>query len=280
MAATKTLRSRRSTSSQASNGTIRVVAPATLAEGYTFEVEIGGRAVRVTVPEGGVHEGETFEFTAPSSSAAVTEDASTIVAQEDPASEETDNGALVMKVTASSSSDADDTTTFHKDSSLGTPKGRWRRPLCACFDVLTQATFWMAFCCLPVLLGQLLTRFGLDYQGRPASSPAEASLTFNRIVLTFIAVLVVGNLTSTGFVAAYIYTLVLMVWTGRNLRRALRQRYAIPPVCGERADDCLCMLACGCCATIQMARHTHDDKEYPGYCCTTTGLDLEAPVIV
>jgi Cys-rich protein (TIGR01571 family) len=278
MAATKTLRSRRSTGSHVSNGTIRVVAPATLAEGYTFEVDIGGRAVRVTVPPGGVLEGETFEFALPSA-AATADDASTIVVQEDSVSVVQADNALVTKVTASSSSDADDTTAFHKDS-LGTPKGRWRRPLCACFDVLTQATFWMAFCCLPVLLGQLLTRFGLDYQGRPASSPAEASLTFNRIVLTFIAVLVVGNLTSTGLVAAFFYTLFLLVWTGRKLRRALRQRYAIPAVCGERADDCLCMLACGCCATIQMARHTHDDKEYPGFCCTTTGLDLEAPVII
>jgi hypothetical protein len=29
-----------------------------------------------------------------------------------------------------------------------------------------------------------------------------------------------------------------------------------------------------------MTRHTHDDKEFPGYCCTTTGLEMNAPDIV
>ena len=36
------------------------------------------------------------------------------------------------------------------------------------------------------------------------------------------------------------------------------------------------LLACGCCSLIQMARHTHNDKEYPGYACTTTGLEVGA----
>ena len=38
--------------------TIRVVAPATLNEGYNFDVNGDGRTLTVTVPSGGVTEGE------------------------------------------------------------------------------------------------------------------------------------------------------------------------------------------------------------------------------
>jgi hypothetical protein len=44
-------------------------------------------------------------------------------------------------------------------------------------------------------------------------------------------------------------------------------------------EDGICMFLCGCCSAIQMARHTHDDKEYPGHGCTTTGLGVDAPEI-
>jgi hypothetical protein len=48
-----------------SNGRIRVVAPATLAEGYTFDVMLEGEAFTVQVPKGGVEQGETFEIPYP-----------------------------------------------------------------------------------------------------------------------------------------------------------------------------------------------------------------------
>ena len=38
--------------------TVKVVAPATLSEGYTFDAVVDGRTVMVTVPTGGVKEGE------------------------------------------------------------------------------------------------------------------------------------------------------------------------------------------------------------------------------
>mmetsp|Transcript_12338 Transcript_12338/g.22439 ORF Transcript_12338/g.22439 Transcript_12338/m.22439 type:complete len:112 (-) Transcript_12338:1854-2189(-) len=39
---------------------IQVIAPATLPEGYTFEADIGGRVIIVTVPVGGIEEGQTI----------------------------------------------------------------------------------------------------------------------------------------------------------------------------------------------------------------------------
>ena len=275
------LRSRRSAAEghPPSKKTIRVIAPATLLEGYCFDVEIAGQPITVTVPAGGVQKGEEFEFPLPtsfisSSSSSSSANESMKVIDETESSDAPEE--LVLKQTASSSSsDGDDT----QRDNLGAPQGKWRNHLCACCDVMTQATFWMSFCCVPVLVAQLLTRLGLSWKGTQAS-PEEASLTFNRIVMSFIGVLVVGNFPAIGFVSSMLYTMGLLVWTGRNLRRNMRRRYNIPPSLHERVDDFLCMLCCGCCSAVQMARHTHDDKEYPGSCCTSTGLDLEAPHIV
>ena len=44
---------------------VRVVAPATLAEGYSFEAIVDGRMFIVMVPEGGVKEGQEFEVPYP-----------------------------------------------------------------------------------------------------------------------------------------------------------------------------------------------------------------------
>eukprot|EP00591_Stephanopyxis_turris_P002748 CAMPEP_0195522202 /NCGR_PEP_ID=MMETSP0794_2-20130614/20099_1 /TAXON_ID=515487 /ORGANISM="Stephanopyxis turris, Strain CCMP 815" /LENGTH=105 /DNA_ID=CAMNT_0040651895 /DNA_START=167 /DNA_END=481 /DNA_ORIENTATION=- len=48
---------------------IEVVAPATLQEGYTFEAQIGekGRTFTVTVPPGGVEDGQKFSVPIPGS---------------------------------------------------------------------------------------------------------------------------------------------------------------------------------------------------------------------
>jgi len=46
---------------------MEVVAPATLSEGYTFEVEIEGNTTTITVPKGGVEEGQKFTIAMPSS---------------------------------------------------------------------------------------------------------------------------------------------------------------------------------------------------------------------
>lgn len=49
----------------AATALMQVVAPATLPEGYEFDVSIGERTVRVTVPEGGVEKGQTFSVPLP-----------------------------------------------------------------------------------------------------------------------------------------------------------------------------------------------------------------------
>lgn len=165
----------------------------------------------------------------------------------------------------------------------GTPIGGWRTRLCSCCDVLTQSTFWMGFCCTPILMAQLITRLKLTWNGREGSQE-EASLSYNRLILALVFTLTVFWIPLMGGFFLSIYYIVVIVCIGSKVRGHMRQKYKIPSTlptrCGDRIDDVCLMLCCGCCSSIQMARHTHDDKDYPGHGCTTTGLEFDAPEIV
>lgn len=230
---------------------IRVVAPATLIEGYQFDVNVDGKAITVKVPVGGVEKGEAFDIPYPL--------------------DEDKEDETIMLAQGTSTDEEEDTV----------PQGRWRRSLCSCCDVLTQATFFMGFCCLPVMIAQLLTRLKLNCWGKPAASEEEAGMSFNRIVISAIIFLLIGYIPVVGYVIGFGYIFFVVVWIGGNLRKTMREKYKIPPsLCYDCCDDSLCMCLCPCCSTIQMARHTHNDREYPGYCCTTDGLEAGAPKIV
>jgi len=234
--------------------TILVQAPAALEEGFTFDVLVEGKPFTVTVPEGGMEEGEEFEI---------------------PYDDNDSQDETIAIVPTPSDQDEDE-----EYDELGAPYGRWRTHLCSCCDVVTQATFWMAFCCTPVLIAQLLTRLRLNWKGK-TDKPEEVSLSYNKILLSFIFALVLGNLPVVGLILVAIYCFVLLLWVGSNTRKYMRQKYKIrSSFLPDVMEDCICMCCCHCCATIQMARHTHNDKQYPGYCCFPTGLEPAAPEIV
>lgn len=261
---------------------IRVIAPASLDEGYKFDVLVNDEPYTVTVPPGGVTEGEEFTVT-------YVEPEYDMEYSNHDHDLESCTESHTMPVQSSSQDDyySGDSPTIQEN--VDAPKGRWRYPLCACCDVLTQATFWMGFCCTPVLLAQLLTRMGLNWKGKTAETSFEANMTFNRILLSFVAVLFFAQLLPVvNYLVILVYMLAVLVWIGGNLRNNMRQAYAIS-TCTSRSKCCasnqtcatledrVCMCFCGCCSLIQMARQTHNDKEYPGMCCTTTGLEPDAP---
>jgi PLAC8 family len=341
-----------STISIGTTSTIRVVAPATLAEDYTFDVTLEGKGMQskrpftVTVPKGGVKKGQMFEVPFPVAHF----DDQSMSEEEVSRMDEYDNEMEEQRTVPcqSRSRDIDDDDSQEEEDETGAPRGKWRHSLYACCDVVTQATFWTALMLPPVLLAQLATRLGLSFCGlalaldngaavsraghkshlRPSShtvfaeATEEANLSYNKIVLSFVAVLCLGNLLpGAGLAVVGIYVLVLTAVVGGNIRRSMRRRYRIPPsmawlgnvscvfeccrVCsrstsakptedrnkksekdapmaadGGYIEDCCCMTFCACCSLIQMARHTHNDKEYPGFCCTTTGLEVAAPKIL
>jgi hypothetical protein len=67
----------------------------------------------------------------------------------------------------------------------------------------------------------------------------------------------------------------LAVW---RVRRRTRNRYAIPQRC--YCEDCCCSCCCPTLIICQMGRHTANYSSYKGYCCTDTGLERGAPMVV
>jgi hypothetical protein len=127
--------------------TCTIVAPSTLAEGYTFSANVDGIDFTVIVPKGGVTEGQHFEVPYPAKSTPV---AMTMTGGAPPATPSDPNPAIT---------------------------GRWRNDLCTCFDVCGSGMFWQAFCCTPLLLGQLMQRRKLNACGEP-SNPDTYKNTF------------------------------------------------------------------------------------------------------
>ena len=96
--------------------TCTVVAPQTLEAGYTFNANVDGIDFVVTVPAGGVTEGQAFQVPYPSKSGAT-------------------NANQATTTTASAGSSEKVT-------------GRWRNDLCSCFDVIGNGMVRSAFSCI------------------------------------------------------------------------------------------------------------------------------------
>ena len=285
--------------------TIRVIAPATLQEGYSFDVLVDGNPHSVQVPPGGIKEGQEFEvpyeidddgldgFSGDNRGYNSDEDRDeeeTRLYNDDDETYKDDMTQPVQTMSneddleeGNQAKDVDNADAIWYDETTGAPIGRWRTGLCSCCDVITQSTFWMGVCCTPVLIAQLITRLGLTWNGLEGPQE-ETSLSFNRILLGMMIVLAVWKIPIVGGIGLLVFFLVIVVYVGSYVRAYVRHKYKIPAILpsycgGERCDDVCCMFWCGCCSSIQIARHTHDDKEYPGHGCTTTGLEFDAPKI-
>ena len=215
---------------------LKVTAPATLDEGYSFDATVDGRVFRVTVPEGGVTAGE--EFTVYDSHEVI-------------------NTGYASNIT-----------------------GKWRNNLFSCFSVFCKGTFWMAFICPLLQTAQLMTRFNLSWLSNEAP-PETVRKTF---VACTIVLLVFWTLIDwTIYGPAGIFPIVLIAYllylkvVQTKLRGHARRRYDIS---GNVVLDFFTILFCGCCSTIQMVRHTHDETMYPYVGCATDGLPLYAPALI
>jgi PLAC8 family len=159
--------------------------------------------------------------------------------------------------------------------------GKWRTSLCACFRCNLWCTSlpWVSFCCQSILIAQLMTRLRLNWCGFPDNEGFVR--TFGILVsITFAFLIVLA--TGVGFVVWPFFTLWILV-LGTRVRAILRKhyripaRYCFPNTCNGLLEDVCCMICCSCCATIQMAQQTHDDKQYPYECFSPTGLPTHAP---
>lgn len=246
-----------------------LAAPSTLSAGYTFTAQVDGIDFVVTIPEGGVTEGQQFQVPYPTRSAAA---------------------VPVPPVSQPQHTHPPQPTPTATDQPAPAG-GYWRDDLCDCFGVFCNCMFWNAWLCTPVLYGQLMQRLHLNPCGIPSSSPNNNESCYTKhtcVILVWIWVIflilefaLVGVEASryVWYVFAPFFWIVFM-----NTRYHYRRRYNIHvssfECCDGRCNDFLCGVFCHCCVAIQLARHTHDHHDYPYQCCSTTGLSANAPSIV
>jgi Cys-rich protein (TIGR01571 family) len=199
------------------------------------------------------------------------------------------------------------------------PSGYWRDGICDCFNLgICHPHLWMAWCCYPVALGQVMTRLNLNWFGnsmgeRPSSCPAFKVLLISWIVWLsldyslsfFLLANSGGSETITYYDDQYSsynssygysgrsYSIIFAVRQGMGfayvlfvlilmirVRSLVRSKYAIPEQTCTGCEDCCCSFWCHCCVVAQMARHVNDYEHNRASCCSDTGLNKSVPQIV
>lgn len=247
---------------------LEVVAPATLPEGYTFEAQSNGHAFTVTVPVGGVEEGQKFTVPFPTGATG-------------------SSGAAVPHASVH--------------------VGFWKDGLCdCCVHGCFHPVLWNACCCPGILIGQVMQRLKLTWLANKGGTPTQTASTFKRLFFITIFMLLLNWVISwlpwmapsvfykdaNGLPSGpYFYvsiaeqvidgafTLFILILVCKT-RMHIRKRYNIAEKYCHGCEDCCCAYWCTCCTVAQMARHTGDYDTYAARCCTKTGMSSNAPSIV
>jgi len=202
--------------------TVNVIAPATLLEGYTFKATVDGKVFIVTVPKGGVSQGQVFSVPYPRSGTNLTESATSassktsgppllnITAPETlPAGSAfkakyndkefhvtVPEGGVVkgqtMCVPCPTSVATPPTTTKVVEARVhakefSVPVGAWRDGPFDCFNDIQPMFFW-ACCLAPMALAQILTRLKLNILGQPQQQPNDGLDTYTIMAIILFAI--------------------------------------------------------------------------------------------
>jgi len=241
--------------------TVEVVSPATLPEGYKFDAQMGETAITVTVPKGGVEEGQRFSVPIPDGTMPM-------------------NGSFLQP-------------------RINVPVGHWKDGIFSCFrNGFCHAMLCNAIFCPLIGNAQVMTRLKLDIKAKPGNE-IEAQSTFRSVlyivitfflldrILIFLEVFLLRAFSPSTAVVSTIRNIVELVYmvysvyTIMMTRKYLRSKYAIPSMyCSESAEDFCCALCCPCLTVAQMGRHTTDYDTYHSTCCTKTGLPDHIPAIL
>jgi len=242
---------------------VQVEAPAALAEGYKFLATYRGRLFSITVPPGGVQQGQKIEFLAP---------------VEERADEST-------------------TSTF-----IAAATGRWKDGLFGCFNNgICSAHLWCALCCRACALGQIMQRLGLSCMANPVPEE-KAKRTFITVFFIFLsqnlfsfypvgAPPIVDEEGNFQMITIFLATLqpfisiLLLIWCILALtktRAHVRANDNIPEEQCHGCEDLCCALFCSCCTVAQLDRHTEemDPDHRPVMPPSNTSVVIEAVGIV
>lgn len=185
------------------------------------------------------------------------------------------------------------------------PIGAWRDGYCDCLrHGCCHSLLCLSCWCLPIALGQVMTRLQLSWLGQPRRRRQEerCSSAFGIILLLsclclaqnyLISAFLLPFFSSRGTdarilhgiamfrsVMCFVYGLYIVIMIART-RLFMRQAFDIPELycCGGVEDVC-CSLWCPCLTVTQMARHTADYTLYRATCCSPTGLPERAPQVI
>merc|ERR1712216_533277 len=136
-------------------------------------------------------------------------------------------------------------------------------------------------------MGQIMTRTGLDFLGRPITKRGTNPKTLRSLTFfwTFINLalfsaynvkwsqgmeLTPADICALAFVnVTYLFFIVYLTFATRG---SLREKYFIRESHCFDFEDCFCAIFCLPCSLCQMARHTADYNENQGVCCNDTGI--------
>jgi len=257
---------------EATPATCRVISPATLEGGATFEAQVDGITFMVTVPEGGVGAGDDFEVPYPTKAASVEQPPEAPITT-----------AVPIAGTAYEVAEA----STNAVNAYDIPTGKWRFGLCDCFEACCCPCL-MGWCCTPILMGQVMQRMKFNWLGCPNEASDQPPLCIVYTAITLV-LLVLGSIIMSltrgwGIIIWYIWGLyMIIVFT--CARFEIRKKYKIEGTCGccgddNPVDDCCTVYWCSCCSAIQVARHLYDPTKTEYNAWTQTGADYDAPEIV
>lgn len=238
---------------------MEVVAPATLSEGYTFDVDIEGTTTSVTVPKGGVEEGQSFTIPMPTMQVGLPRVNVPVGQWRDGICDCCKYGMCHNHLWTSCCCcliSAGQVITRLQLDWLGRPSTSVAQTTGA-FWILFYMTvaYWTSYLVLGLAVGDI--------------SSTDDLTPF------IVAIVVVRDFIWYSYMGLSIYILY-------NVRKHVRGKYAIPEheQCPTGCEDVCCAVCCPHLTAAQLLRHTADYDTYHSSCCTETGVPDSVPSIV
>jgi len=230
---------------------VHIIAPATLPEGYSFEatiVEYPKLSFPVTVPPGGIQEGEIFLVPIPTYF-----DEPQIMVKtgrwKDPLFACFRNGIFHPSIWCAmccTQIAAAQVMTRLRFTWLGGPGP----------EVSTKVTFRIV---VTLVFCYMVYTVSLDY---------ASVYVVKGALITLLKVL--GTLLYTAY----------SVYALMKLRENIRAKYSIPEKVCHGCEDLMCAAFCSCCTVAQLSRHTGEFETYRGSWCAETGLSSKTPICI
>jgi len=175
------------------------------------------------------------------------------------------------------------------------PKGKWRDDHCDCFSYCCRPVCLSTWFCSPCLLGQVMSRVGLNAFGEPTTAQLARNTAY-RVFSIVATIFVVRKAIRASFpteeYCPYGYDSFCVVrfvdpsvaflsnaiqWLLKlyiviiicKTRSAIRKK---SDIAGDGCEDCFYASFCSFCTIGQMARHTADYDTQNDDCCSFNGL--------